>query len=311
MLAPPAVQSPSAPPPGSAGGVGEGAPRCAACDEPFRGPYCHACGERRPRAEDESLGHFLREQFREVTSADGRMWRTVRALFVPGKLTEEYFAGRRGLYLRPVRIFLVANVAFFFALSVFGATSAFVASADSQRGAEIYGGWAASRLAAGAEAAGIEQDVYDAAFDQKSATLATTLIGLLIPMLALCLAVVLFWRGVSGLRHLVFATHYVAFAMAGTLAIALVWVPVVVLGNWAGVIPRDHWVSYSLDPAAVGVMLAYIFLAVRRVYAVRWWQAGLATAVVALGLSPVVVGGYRFALFLVTLWTVDVPAPPG
>ena len=87
---------------------------CAACDEPFAGTYCHACGERRPRPDDESLAHVLREQFHEVTSADGRPWRTLQGLFIPGGLTDEYFAGRRGLYVRPVRIFLVANILFFF-----------------------------------------------------------------------------------------------------------------------------------------------------------------------------------------------------
>ena len=308
MPAPPVVESLPAPTAVDEGGVGEEAAppeRCAACGGATVGPYCHACGERRVRPEDESLGAFLREQFHEVTSADGRMWRSLKALFVPGKLTEEYFAGRRGRYLRPVRLFLVANVAFFFSLSALGATSIFLGSANMQRDAGLYGEWAASRLAAEADAAGVEQDVYDAAFDQKSGTLATTLIGLLVPGFALCLAVVLF--GASGLRHLVFSTHYVAFAMAGTLAVALVWIPFSLAAVWAGWVSGSHWIAYSMDPVVMVLMVVYLVAAVRRAYAVRWWQAGLVAAVIGFGLSPLVTVGYRFVLFLVTLWTVDVP----
>ncbi|MDT0630541.1 DUF3667 domain-containing protein [Rubrivirga litoralis] len=311
MPAPPALDVQAVPP--AVGGVEDAAappePVCAACGGGVVGPYCHACGERRPRPEDERLGSFLREQFHEATSADGKLWRSLKALFVPGKLTVEYFSGRRGLYVRPIRIFLVANVAFFFTLSAFGATSAFLGSADGQREMGLYGEWATSRLAAGSEAAGVEQDVYDAAFDQKSGTLATTLIGLFVPGFALCLALALFWTRASGVRYLVFSTHYVAFAMAGTLALALVWVPLVFVGNWLGSGPLVQWASRSMDPVVMTMVFAYLVAAVRRAYAVRWWQAGLVSAVVGFGLSPLVTTGYRLVLFLVTLWTVDVPAP--
>ena len=236
------------------------------------------------------------------------MWRSLKALFVPGKLTGEYSSGRRGLCLRPVRVILIANVAFFFALSTLGATSAFLGSADVQRGAGFYGEWAASRLADAAEATGVEQDVYDAAFDQKSGTLATTLIGLLVPGLALALALVMFWSEASGLRHLVFSTHYVALAMAGTLAVAAVWIPVVFLSNWAGSGPVVRWMSRSMDPVIMALLLVYLVAAVCRAYTVRWWQAGLVAAVVAFGLSSIVTTGYRFVLLLVTLWSVDVPS---
>lgn len=68
---------------------------CVTCGTTLEGAYCHTCGERRLDLEDEALRHFLRDQFHEVTSADGRLWRTLKALFVPGKLTDEYVRGRR------------------------------------------------------------------------------------------------------------------------------------------------------------------------------------------------------------------------
>ena len=329
MPAPPAVESPPAPPAVGGGGVGEragpppvddraalpsaggvgGAPgeRCAACGVATVGPYCHACGERRPRPEDESVGHFLREQFHEVTSADGRMWRSLKALFVPGKLTEEYFAGRRGLYLRPVRLFLVANVVFFFALSVTGSTSSFLGGADALRDHGWFGAWATERLVEAAASEGVGQDVYDAAFNLQSHTLAASLIGLLVPGLALALGLTMAWRRVSALRSLVCATHFLAFAMAGTVALALVFIPFSLVAVWAGWVSGSHWISYSMDPVVGAALFLYLAATVTRVYAVRWWQAGFVTAVIGFGLLPAVTQGYQFALFLVTLWTVDVP----
>ena len=89
---------------------------CAACGTSLEGLYCHGCGERRPQPEDESLGRVLREAFHDVTSADGKLWRSLQVVFVPGRLTTEYFSGRRGRYLRPVRLFLAFNVILFFLL---------------------------------------------------------------------------------------------------------------------------------------------------------------------------------------------------
>jgi len=42
---------------------------------------------------------------------DSRFFKTVGALFLPGKLTEEYFKGRHRRYLHPLRVFLVMTLA--------------------------------------------------------------------------------------------------------------------------------------------------------------------------------------------------------
>ena len=284
------------------------AERCAVCDGVLVGRFCHACGERRPHPDDESLVHFLREQFAEVTSADGRLWRSVRALFVPGKLTVEYFSGRRGLYLRPVRLFLIGNVLFFLLLTVFGANSIFMGTADSFRTGSDFGRWASGEMAAAAAESGVEQATYDAAFTQHGGTLATTLIAVLIPGLALTLALALFWARASGVRHLVFATHFLAFATLGSTVIAVALIPVQIGFQFLGRFGIPDPIGYSLDPIIGVVLTVYFVFAVRRVYG-KGWPATLGASTVALALfSVIVVQGYQAFLFVVTLWTVDVPA---
>ena len=303
MLAdPPVVADPARPVEDVAEAEDTGA-RCRACAQPLAGPYCHECGERRPRPEDESLAAFLRDQFHEVTSADGRLWRSVRALFVPGKLTEEYFAGRRGLYVRPVRVFLVLNVVFFLWVGWFGG-GGFVGDADIYRS-----NWRFAALMAEAAAqSGVADNVYDVAFSARARALAPTLIAVLIPLFALVLALVLAPARPSFVRHVVFATHYVAVLMASTvLASTALAIPLLVIRALTGA------VAYNLDdsvllPVLLVLWSAYLVVGVRRAYGVPWWGAAVSGLAVAMIGTLVTMEAYRTTLFFVTLRTLDVPA---
>src|SRR5262245_42796525 len=91
-----------------------GMERCASCDAPLSGPSCSRCGERALGPEALTLHHFLvHTVFHELLHVDGTLWRTLRLLFVrPGRLSLEYVAGRRRLYINPFRLLLVAIVAY-------------------------------------------------------------------------------------------------------------------------------------------------------------------------------------------------------
>ena len=113
--APAVVQPPAAQ---AAEAVPAAAPRCDNCGASVAGRYCGNCGQRlEPPVH--SLWHFLTVAMEDVTHADTRLWRTVRALlFKPGYLTHEFLAGRRARYLPPVRLYLVLSVVFFLASSM-------------------------------------------------------------------------------------------------------------------------------------------------------------------------------------------------
>src|ERR1700741_2216641 len=80
---------------------------CPSCGQALLGRFCHACGERRPAADDFALRRFFRDVGREVADLDSKALRTVRyLLFRPGFLTTEYLAGRRQLYVGPLKLYL-------------------------------------------------------------------------------------------------------------------------------------------------------------------------------------------------------------
>jgi len=61
-----------------------------------------------------AIGHFAGEAFESITHADSRLWRTLGYLLArPGRLTREFFEGKRVRYLPPFRLYLVISLLFF------------------------------------------------------------------------------------------------------------------------------------------------------------------------------------------------------
>ncbi len=83
---------------------------CASCGADLHGGFCSVCGEPAVHDGDLSFRHLTHEALHEFTHIDGKIWRTVGALlFQPGRLTKEYWAGRRGQWVRPLRLYLVIS----------------------------------------------------------------------------------------------------------------------------------------------------------------------------------------------------------
>ena len=87
--------------------------RCKNCDAMLLGRFCANCSQ----AADvhvPTTRELLHELLEGVTHSDSRLWRTLTTLwFKPGKLTEEFVAGRRVAYLPPFRLYLVLSILFF------------------------------------------------------------------------------------------------------------------------------------------------------------------------------------------------------
>ena len=91
---------------------------CLNCGADVTGNFCAACGQENTNYRV-SLRRLLGDLADEVFQLESRLWRTLWTLFrYPGRLTREYNAGRRVLYTSPLRIYLLASVAYFFGASV-------------------------------------------------------------------------------------------------------------------------------------------------------------------------------------------------
>ena len=94
------------------------AARCLNCGAELTGRYCANCSQA-ANVHVPSTGELLHEALEGITHSDSRLWRTLYLLwFKPGKLTQEFVAGRRAAYLPPFRLYLVLSILFFLVTSM-------------------------------------------------------------------------------------------------------------------------------------------------------------------------------------------------
>ena len=86
---------------------------CANCGTALAGEYCHHCGQyaHNPLT---SFKHAVEDVFESFWHLDGRIFRTLRDLFVPGRVALNYLAGHRVRYIPPLRLFVILSLLTFF-----------------------------------------------------------------------------------------------------------------------------------------------------------------------------------------------------
>lgn len=97
------------------------APTCPNCQTVLSAEffYCSSCGQKQG-TKRRSLYQLFKEFLDNFLNLDARIWRTLLNIFVPGKLTKEYFRGRHQSYSHPIRLFLITSIALFSILSFKG-----------------------------------------------------------------------------------------------------------------------------------------------------------------------------------------------
>lgn len=88
--------------------------KCENCGAPLYGRFCYACGQ--PiQGLVRHFGSVMSDVVDSVLNVDERLFRTIGPLYLrPGKLTLDYFEGKRARYVTPFRlVFFLAIIAFF------------------------------------------------------------------------------------------------------------------------------------------------------------------------------------------------------
>lgn len=91
---------------------------CQNCNIENQSPfqYCSSCGQK--NTDGKITFSELWAEFQDsVLNIDSRTWRTSKNLFIPGKLTLEYFSGKHRRYVHPLRLLLVTSVLFIIAMN--------------------------------------------------------------------------------------------------------------------------------------------------------------------------------------------------
>lgn len=108
---------------------------CLNCNHVVENKYCPNCGQE--NTETRQSFHYLFTHFVEdLTHYDGSFWKTIKALlFKPGRLTLEYLAGKRKLYVPPVKLYIFISFVAFLLPNILPKFS-FVEDVDSNKKTE-------------------------------------------------------------------------------------------------------------------------------------------------------------------------------
>ena len=279
------------------------AARCATCNEPLGGKYCARCGEKRLEPTDHTLRRFLEHLLEAFTHADGKFLLTLRSLLArPGRLTADYLRGRRKPYIPPLQIFLICNLIFFLLHPFIGSNTL-----TTDLNTQLHYTWhhalveplVAPRLAARA----VTLEAYTVEFNSAAVTLAKTLVILVVPIFSLAVIALYGRQQRHYSAQLVFSLHFVAFWLL--LVCTTLTLTNITLGllRPASIFPSAAAVSYCTTGFNLAIMTAYLFGAVRAVFAPEpfWGTAAKALALaIALELS---LQAYRLVLFFITFWS--------
>lgn len=90
---------------------------CLNCGAPLHGTFCHQCGQKNlPRRQD--IGDFIVNFVSSFYSFESKFFKTFGfLLFRPGRIINDYNAGKRESYYHPVRMYVFLSFIFFLVLS--------------------------------------------------------------------------------------------------------------------------------------------------------------------------------------------------
>jgi hypothetical protein len=280
---------------------------CLNCGTTVVDNFCPACGQSRSE-HLVSMKALLRDFFDDQFSVNARLPRTLYSLFLqPGVLTREYFDGRIARYVRPFRLFLVASLVFFIAVSFMISSGRAYAAAEQRAGisleeiraAEARGATvtrttvnfgvdtATSRFPALARRLQAQEERINAlpsdeafrAFATGVAEAAARMAFLLAPGFAMLLKLLHLLRRRLYAEHFVFALHFHAVAFAAlTLALLL-----------------GQLIIWLL---AVAYLVVYLVIALRTAYRQPWFLAAAKVLVLVLVYSAIVTTGAVLAILL-------------
>jgi len=264
---------------------------CKNCGSKLQENYCAKCGEKRFDKKQLAVKHFVEETFEGLVHFDNKLFRTIKTLFIkPGQLSLDYVEGRRAGYMKPIQLFVVINLLFFFLMAVnpyrlylynyitFSPFTKFnTAAIVHDKVAHL----------------GITQATYSYIFNERMRSESKELIFVFIPLYAAMCWLFFAWYKRLIVEHLVFATHFVVFVLCWFfLQIYIIGLPLFLIPKIRDAIDFDTFISI-VSSVVVGV---YFSIASRRFYKagiVLSLLTGLLIGITFLGL----IQAYRILLF--------------
>jgi Protein of unknown function (DUF3667) len=274
---------------------------CGNCGAQLAGPFCSQCGEKKFSREDYSLRHFVEEAIDGLTNFDSRFLRTLKLLLSkPGELSNAFFHGGRSRYTKPLSLFIIINVVFFFVqphTGIFGYRYAqYVRDPGHHAAVQVH-----------LRKTGEAEQTYIARFDANLQNQKKSVLILAVPLLALLMLVVFAGTGRTYAEHLVFSVQTYAFLLAFLAAYWLVIVTPYVLRlptRWPATAPFFFSIQteFATDLVVSVALAVYMYHSFRRAYQTSRARSAISAVILAAAIDSSLVL-YQVLLFHAALWT--------
>ncbi|MEO7768455.1 MAG: DUF3667 domain-containing protein [Ferruginibacter sp.] len=271
---------------------------CPSCNAVYTGSFCSNCGEKKIDRHDFSIRHFVEESIEGFTHFDNRFLRSLKLLIIkPGLLTKYYFEGRRIPFMKPLQLFIVCNIIFFFLL---GKSNVFAVSFYNYRNFTpfIYFG---TQQAIAAKAQTQDQLLTLATiFNERMSTVSKSFLILFIPVFALFFSLFFFNKKKYFTEHLVFATHFFSFLILYYVAL-----------RFAAELPftyfshKNYSSTFDFIVSLTSLLLLsfYFGIAAKRFYSISNAQAVITGILMAIAFI-VCIYTYRMFLFYKIIYSI-------
>jgi hypothetical protein len=252
------------------------------------------------RTPDLTLRGLLAQFAKAVAGVDGRLLRSLWLLFSkPGALTGAYVQGRRKPYIGPFQLFVIANVVFF-AVQSLTHTKVFSSTLDSHLHQQDWSGLAQQLVTRRLEATHRTLDQFAPLFNQAVVLNAKSLVVLMVVPFALLLPLAFLRSRRPFATHVVFSLHFYSFLLLlFCAALAIASIDVSLGGSGLNSASVDNILT-ALNLIACTV---YLFVATGAVYGATGGPRLVKAALLALAVGAIVLG-YRFLIFLITMYVV-------
>ena len=269
---------------------------CRNCESPLTGSYCHQCGERVLTERDRSLSMMLGAFLQGILNFDNKFFRTFKTLVTrPGELTLAYHRGARQRFLRPVQLFLIANLLYF----IFPVLSSLNVSFKTQMYHLPFSAWVRPKLEGYLADRQLDALEFERQFDRQSPQIAKLIVVVLVPMYGLLFRL-LYWK-----RRDYFLTDFFALAfyfLSFYMLVLLVLIPGAVYSilQLFDLPVTYFWGEVVYGLFSVFVLGAFLFLALQRLFGPPRRGHIIRAFLVILLFIPFL-QLFRFLLLLVTL----------
>jgi hypothetical protein len=278
------------------------------CAQEVHGNFCANCGEKRRDDHDFSLRYVLAGAAEAFFHVDSKIFLTLKTLITtPGKLTAEFFLGRRKPYMSPLQTFFVCNLILFIlqpltGLEILAPPLRTYESNDRFKSIAIR--LVDQRLAHDrlSRNNGQQFNDFSTRFYRNAHLQAKSMIFVLSPLLAVVMAVLNLRKRRYFSEHLIFALHAYAWWLLWVLAILVIGALSFVSSRFFGYHLNFHYLDLIAASLEFGGLGLYLFFADRRFYHDQLISAaakGLALAFCSYGLFEL----YRLLLFFTALYS--------